>query len=60
MSFHKISIIIKLINIINNININLIHKIILINKFIKFIDIIIGHGLISTRKNGKFFFIHYN
>ena len=39
---HKILIIIN----IKNINLKLIHKIILINKFIKFIDIIIGHGLI--------------
>ena len=44
------------INIIN-INLKLIHKITLINKFIKFIDIIIGHGLILTKRDGKFFFI---
>ena len=43
-----------MINIKNN-NFKLIHKIILINKFIKFIDIIIGHGLILTKKMENFF-----
>ena len=52
---HKILIITKFINI----NLKLIHKIIVINKFIKFIDIIIGHGLILTKKKWKIFF-HYN